>query len=115
MFTYGWDRPDVEVRPGSTTVEVTLIPIATGARLHLTHWGLAGPMADAHDGGWANHLGRLAAVAEGRDPGPAALAGERVPSPPASGSRSRRADGSDGRQGVTIVTVRREPGGRRPA
>jgi len=26
--------------------------------------------ADAHSGGWTNYLGRLAAVAEGRDPGP---------------------------------------------
>jgi hypothetical protein len=37
-------------------------------------------MADAHAGGWANYLGRLAATAEGRDPGPDALAHERVPS-----------------------------------
>jgi hypothetical protein len=39
-------------------------------------------MADAHDGGWSNYLSRLAAVAEGRDPGPDPLAAERVPASP---------------------------------
>jgi uncharacterized protein YndB with AHSA1/START domain len=79
VFTYGWDRPDVEVPPGSTRVEITLAPIASGTRLRLVHTGLAGPMADAHDGGWVNYLGRLACTAAGRDPGPDRLAGERVP------------------------------------
>lgn len=80
VFTYGWERPDVELPPGSTTVEITLHPSGTGTDLRLVHRGLAGPMADAHAGGWANYLGRLAATAEGRDPGPDALAHERVPS-----------------------------------
>lgn len=79
VFTYGWERPDVEVPPGSTTVEITLEPTGASTRLRLVHRGLAGPMADAHDGGWSNYLARLAAVAEGRDPGPDALAAERVP------------------------------------
>ena len=26
VFTYGWERPDVEIPPGSTTVEITLEP-----------------------------------------------------------------------------------------
>lgn len=80
VFTYGWERPDVQVPPGSTTVEITLEPVGDATRLRLVHRGLAGPMADAHAGGWDNYLGRLAAVAEGRDPGPDTLAGERVPS-----------------------------------
>jgi uncharacterized protein YndB with AHSA1/START domain len=80
VFTYGWERPDVEVAPGSTTVEITLHPRGTGTDLRLVHRGLAGPMADAHAGGWANYLGRLAATAEGSDPGPDAPAHERVPS-----------------------------------
>jgi uncharacterized protein YndB with AHSA1/START domain len=80
VFTYGWDRPDVEIAPGSTTVEVTLEPHGPGGtRLRLVHRGLSDPMADAHAGGWTNYLHRLATVAEGRDPGPDALAGERVP------------------------------------
>jgi uncharacterized protein YndB with AHSA1/START domain len=78
-FTYGWDRPDVDVQPGSTLVEITLRPHGSGTRLRLVHRGLSGPMADAHDGGWANYLGRLAELAAGRDPGPDPLAGARVP------------------------------------
>jgi uncharacterized protein YndB with AHSA1/START domain len=79
VFTYGWDRADVRIPPGSTTVEIDLLPLAGGTELHLVHRGLAGPKADAHRGGWANYLDRLAARAEGRDPGPDRLAGERVP------------------------------------
>jgi uncharacterized protein YndB with AHSA1/START domain len=79
VFTYGWDRDDVGVPPGSTIVEIDLRPRGGGTDLHLVHRGLAGPMADAHAGGWANYLRRLGAVAEGRDPGPDQLAGERVP------------------------------------
>jgi uncharacterized protein YndB with AHSA1/START domain len=80
VFTYGWYRADVEIPPGSTVVEIELHPQSGGTELHLVHRGLAGPMADAHQGGWTNYLARLAAVAEGRDPGPDVLAGERVPS-----------------------------------
>jgi len=79
VFTYGWERAEVGVPPGSTTVEITLEPKGSGTQLHLVHRGLAGPMADAHAGGWSNYLGRLAAVAEHRDPGPDVLAAERVP------------------------------------
>jgi uncharacterized protein YndB with AHSA1/START domain len=80
VFTYGWERPDVQVPPGSTTVEITLEPHGPRTELRLVHRGLVVPMAEVHAGGWDNYLGRLAAVAEGRDPGPDALAGERVPS-----------------------------------
>jgi hypothetical protein len=44
-------------------------------------------MASAHAGGWDNYLHRLATTAEGRDPGPDALAGERVPTPAELGIR----------------------------
>ena len=80
VFTFGWDRDDVGIPPGSTTVEIDLRPRHGGTELHLVHRGLGGPMADAHRGGWSNYLGRLAAVAQGRDPGPDALAAARVPS-----------------------------------
>ncbi len=79
VFTYGWDRADVGIPPGSTTVEIDLHPHNGGTDLHLVHRGLAGPTADAHAGGWNNYLARLAAVAAGRDPGPDPLANERVP------------------------------------
>ena len=64
---------------GSTTVEIDLRPHEGGTELHLIHRGRAGPMADAHSGGWRNSRARLAALAEGRDPGPDPLAAERVP------------------------------------
>jgi uncharacterized protein YndB with AHSA1/START domain len=79
VFTFGWDRDDVGIPPGSTTVEIDLQPQDGGTDLRLVHRGLAGPMADAHGGGWSNYLARLAAVAEGRGPGPDLLAGQRVP------------------------------------
>ena len=79
VFTFGWDREDVGVPPGSTVVEIDLRPRGEGTELRLVHRGLPGPMADAHAGGWANYLGRLAAVAAGRDPGADPLAAERVP------------------------------------
>jgi uncharacterized protein YndB with AHSA1/START domain len=79
VFTYGWDREDVKIAPGSTTVVIDLRPNGGGTDLHLVHRGLSDPMADAHTGGWANYLARLAAVAERRDPGPDVLAGQRVP------------------------------------
>jgi uncharacterized protein YndB with AHSA1/START domain len=79
VFTYGWEREDVGVPPGSTVVEIDLRPKDGGTELHLVHRGLSGPMADAHDGGWANYLDRLAVTAAGLDPGPDALAGARVP------------------------------------
>jgi uncharacterized protein YndB with AHSA1/START domain len=87
VFTFGWDRADVGIAPGSTTVEIDLRPRGDGTELLLVHRGLAGPMADAHRGGWDNYLARLAAVAEGRDPGPDPLAAERVP---AARERDRR-------------------------
>ena len=85
VFSFGWDREDVEIPPGSTTVEIDLRPRDGGTDLHLVHRGLAETMADAHQGGWTNYLARLAAVAEGRDPGPDPLAGERVPAARAIG------------------------------
>jgi uncharacterized protein YndB with AHSA1/START domain len=79
VFTYGWERADVEVPPGSTTVEITLRPSGQGTELHLVHRGLPGPKADLHQGGWQNYLQRLADTAEHGDPGPDPLADQRVP------------------------------------
>jgi uncharacterized protein YndB with AHSA1/START domain len=87
VFTYGWERPDVEIPPGSTTVEITLHASGTGTDVHLIHRGLAGPMADAHAGGWDHYLARLARAAEGGDPGPDPFATERVPTPAELGMR----------------------------
>ena len=91
-FTYGWDREDVGIPTRSTLVEITLTPLpsADGTRteLHLVHRGLSEPMARAHHGGWTNYLTRLAAVAEGRDPGTDPLAAGRVPAAAGHGVES---------------------------
>jgi uncharacterized protein YndB with AHSA1/START domain len=59
------------VPPGSSLVEIDLIEQPNGTLLRLTHTGL--PNAEqcaGHADGWTHYLGRLAAVAAGRDPGP---------------------------------------------
>jgi uncharacterized protein YndB with AHSA1/START domain len=80
VFTYGWERADVEVPPGSTTVEIDLVPDGAGTALRLVHRGLTGPMADAHSGGWDHYLARLSSSASGHDPGPDPFVTRRVPS-----------------------------------
>jgi uncharacterized protein YndB with AHSA1/START domain len=82
VFTYGWERADVEIPPGSTTVEIDLVTLPAGAtRVRLVHRGLGDAAADAHRGGWAHYLDRLRRAAEGDGPGPDPWADRRVPTP----------------------------------
>jgi uncharacterized protein YndB with AHSA1/START domain len=82
VFTYGWERTEVEIPPGSTTVEIDLFAdVDDGTRLRLVHRGLDDLMADAHHGGWTHYLSRLRAASEGRPPGPDPFANTRVPTP----------------------------------
>lgn len=69
-FTWGWeDSPDVP--PGSTTVEVTLVPDGDGTIVRLRHSGLPNDQQrEMHGHGWRRYLGRLAVAAAGGDPGP---------------------------------------------
>jgi len=70
VFTWGWEG-DHPVRPGSTTVEVDLVPDGDGTLVRLTHLGLPDrEQRDEHTKGWTHYLGRLALAASGRDPGP---------------------------------------------
>jgi uncharacterized protein YndB with AHSA1/START domain len=94
VFSYGWEREEVGVPPGSTTVEIDLDPTADGGtRLRLVHRGLDGPMAGAHDGGWRHYLDRLRLLAVGGDPGPDPFASIRVPTRAELGDASATADG----------------------
>lgn len=68
VFTWGWENSPIP--PGSTTVEVTLIPDSDGTIVRLRHSGLTGEALQQHAEGWEHFLARLAAAAEGRDPGP---------------------------------------------
>ena len=88
VFTYGWERADVEIPPCSTTVTVTLTAIDdTTTRLRLEHAGLHDRAADAHTGGWHHYLTRLRQRAEGLGLGPDTLAAGRVPTPAEMGGR----------------------------
>jgi uncharacterized protein YndB with AHSA1/START domain len=70
VFTWGWERPDSPVPPGASIVEIELIDVADGTLLRLTHKGLPESEREIHRVGWENYTVRLAAVGEGRDPGP---------------------------------------------
>ncbi len=82
VFTYGWERTEVQIPPGSTTVEIDLLPRPDGSTLlKLIHRGLDDLAADAHHGGWTHYLDRLRTAAEGTPPGPDPFADRRVPTP----------------------------------
>jgi uncharacterized protein YndB with AHSA1/START domain len=73
VFTWGYgDFPDEQGNPfppGSSTVEVELLPDGEATIVRLTH-RLPAELAHFHAMGWENYLGRLAIVAAGGDPGP---------------------------------------------
>ncbi len=82
VFTYGWERAEVEIPPGSTTVEIDLVERDDGTTLvTLVHRGLHDAAADAHSGGWAHYLDRLRRAAGGEQVEPDPWADRRVPTP----------------------------------
>ena len=70
VFTWGWEAEGNPVPPGSSTVEITLIPDGDGTIVRLRHLGLTAEQGDSHAEGWEHYLPRLVIAAEGRDPGP---------------------------------------------
>jgi uncharacterized protein YndB with AHSA1/START domain len=71
VFTWGWESAESPTAPGSSTVEVLLVPDGDGTHLRLIHRDLPGAeSATAHRHGWEHYAGRLAAAAGGGDPGP---------------------------------------------
>jgi uncharacterized protein YndB with AHSA1/START domain len=70
VFTWGWESGALPVAPDSTTVEVDLAERDGVTSVRLTHRGLDAAMRPLHEEGWERYLARLAAVLEGRDPGP---------------------------------------------
>jgi len=73
VYTWGWepgaDGPNA-VPPGSSTVEIELVPAGAGTRLRFTHRDLPGiEAAQSHAEGWNHYLDRLATAAQGGDPG----------------------------------------------
>jgi len=69
VFTWGWEQGP-PVPPGSTTVMIELVPEESGTLIRLTHRGLPADLTEIHRHGWEHYASRLAAVSEGRDPGP---------------------------------------------
>jgi uncharacterized protein YndB with AHSA1/START domain len=69
-FTWGWEGEASPVPPGSSTVEITLVPDGDGTLLRLVHTGLPFPALDPHRDGWTHFLDRLTVRAAGGDPGP---------------------------------------------
>ena len=75
VFTFGWDRENSEIPPGSSTVEITLTPERDGTLLRLRHEGLpTDEMRQAHTQGWNHYMNRLAKASTGIDPGPDPMA-----------------------------------------
>lgn len=64
VFTWGWvDHPGVP--PGSSIVEIDLVPDGTGTMVTITHRGLPEDEIALHTAGWERYLPRLAAIAQG--------------------------------------------------
>ena len=70
VFTFGWDDPDSVVKPGTSTVEVTLTPEGDGTRVVLVHRDLPEGSKEPHGIGWGHYLERLAIAGAGGDAGP---------------------------------------------
>jgi uncharacterized protein YndB with AHSA1/START domain len=70
VFTFGWEQEGNPIRPGSTTVEITLQPEGSKTRVRLAHRGLPDDAIGDHSHGWEHYLGRLAIAAPGGDAGP---------------------------------------------
>jgi uncharacterized protein YndB with AHSA1/START domain len=69
VLTWVWEGDEHGVPPGSSTVEIELTPVDDGTLVRLTHRDLPDSAArHDHGDGWTAYLGRLAAVAEGREP-----------------------------------------------
>ena len=62
VFTWGFENDNRDVRPGSSTVEVTLEPRDGGTWLRLVHRDLPESERGDHDAGWPTMLDRLAAA-----------------------------------------------------
>jgi uncharacterized protein YndB with AHSA1/START domain len=74
VFTWGWepgaDGPHA-VPPGSSTVEIELVPENDGTRVRFSHRGLpSGEAVQRHAHGWDHYLARLALAGGGGDPRP---------------------------------------------
>ena len=62
VMSWGWEGSQ-DVPPGSTTVEITLEPVAEGTVLRLRHMGLPNDRErENHRAGWSQYTRQLAAL-----------------------------------------------------
>jgi uncharacterized protein YndB with AHSA1/START domain len=70
VYTWGWEEGESSVPPGSSTVEIELIPEGDGTTVRLVHSNLpSAEAAESHGHGWQHYLERLELAARGEDPG----------------------------------------------
>ena len=70
VYTWGWEEGESSVPPGSSTVEIELIPEGDGTTVRLVHSDLpSAEAAQSHGHGWQHYLERLELAARGDDPG----------------------------------------------
>lgn len=70
VFTFGWENSRNNVPPGTSLVEINLLPKNGSTLLRFQHSGLPPDTVAGHREGWNHYLGRLALAARGIDPGP---------------------------------------------
>jgi len=70
VFTWGWEGENSPLPPGSTTVEIDLIPDGEATIVRLRHSGLPSAQREVHAQGWDHFLPRLDLAAAGLEPGP---------------------------------------------
>ena len=70
LFSFGWEADDSTVRPGASTIEVTLEPDGDATNVRLVHRDLPDEESrQSHSHGWEHYTQRLAIAAAGGDPG----------------------------------------------
>lgn len=69
VFSWGWADHD-GLPPGSSTVEIELVPDGAGTVVRLTHRGLPPEELELHSLGWNRYLPRLVLAAQGGEPPP---------------------------------------------
>jgi uncharacterized protein YndB with AHSA1/START domain len=73
VYTFGWEAGEGDanpVPPGSSTIEIELVPDGAGTVLNFTHRDLPSAEAsESHSKGWDHYLERLAVAASGGEPG----------------------------------------------
>jgi uncharacterized protein YndB with AHSA1/START domain len=68
-YTWGWEGGE-KVPPGSSLIEIDLVPKNGTTLVRFTHSGLPADEVAPHRDGWNHYLNRLTIAAAGGDPGP---------------------------------------------